>query len=92
MKVLAHFAPGDKVLQFLEPQSDWLDIRYCGEDDDETFYRELPDAQVIWHVLRPISGDDLHKAWQALAEIGVHGDGQTHIADVIRRLKVVQRA
>ncbi len=62
MKVLAHFAPGDKVLQFLEPQSDWLDIRYCGEDDDETFYRELPDAEVIWHVLRPISGDDLGKA------------------------------
>ena len=62
MKVLAHFAPGDKVLKFLEPQSDWLDIRYCGEDDDETFYRELPDAEVIWHVLRPISGDDLGKA------------------------------
>jgi phosphoglycerate dehydrogenase-like enzyme len=62
VKVLAHFAPGDKVLQFLEPQSDWLDIRYCGEDDDETFYRELPDAEVIWHVLRPISGDDLGKA------------------------------
>ncbi len=62
MKVLAHFVPGDKVLQFLAPQSDWLDIRYCGEDDDETFYRELPDAEVIWHVLRPISGDDLGKA------------------------------
>ncbi len=74
MKVLAHFVPGDKVLEFLEPQTDWLDIRYCGEDDDETFYRELPDAQVIWHVLRPISGDDLHKA-QALRLVHKLGSG-----------------
>ena len=41
---------------------DWLDIRYCAGDDDDTFYRELPDAEVIWHVLRPISGDDLQQA------------------------------
>jgi phosphoglycerate dehydrogenase-like enzyme len=60
--VLAHFVPGDKVTGFLLPQRDWLDIRYCAEDDDQTFYRELPDAEVIWHVLRPISGDDLAKA------------------------------
>ncbi|GAC1636813.1 MAG: 2-hydroxyacid dehydrogenase [Mycobacterium sp.] len=40
----------------------WLDIRYCAGDDDDTFYRELPDAEVIWHVLRPISGDDLAQA------------------------------
>ena len=44
--VLAHFTPGDKVLEFLAPQSSWLDIRYCAEDDEETFYRELPDAEV----------------------------------------------
>lgn len=62
MRVLAHFVPGDKVLDFLAPQKDWLDIRYCAEDDDETFHRELPDTEVIWHVLRPISGDDLAKA------------------------------
>jgi len=46
-------------LDFLAPETDWLDIRYCADDDDDTFYRELPEAQVIWHVLRPISGDDL---------------------------------
>lgn len=62
MRVLAHFLPGPKVTEFLSPHTDWLDIRYCAEDDDETFYRELPDAEVIWHVLRPISGDDLSKA------------------------------
>ena len=47
------------MLDFLAPETDWLDIRYCADDDDDTFYRELPEAQVIWHVLRPISGDDL---------------------------------
>ncbi len=54
--------PGDRVMDFLAPQTDWLDIRYCAEDDDDTFYRELTDAEVIWHVLRPISGADLAKA------------------------------
>lgn len=62
LKVLAHFVPGEKVTEFLAPEADWLDILYCPEDDDDTFYRELPDAEVIWHVLRPISGRDLEKA------------------------------
>jgi len=39
-----------------------MDIRYCGEDDDDTFYRELADAEVIWHVLRPLSASDLQQA------------------------------
>jgi phosphoglycerate dehydrogenase-like enzyme len=62
LRVLAHFVPGDKVTEFLAPELDWLDIRYCAEDDDDTFYRELPEAEVIWHVLRPISGNDLELA------------------------------
>jgi len=36
LTVPAHFLPGDKVLEFLAPESDWLDIRYCAEDDDDT--------------------------------------------------------
>ena len=62
MKVLAHFTPGDKVHDFLAPQSDWLDVRYVAEDDDDAFYRELPEADAIWHVLRPLSKDDLERA------------------------------
>jgi len=62
VRVLAHFVPGEKVTEFLAPEMDWLDIHYCGEDDDDTFYRELPEAEVIWHVLRPISGHDLEQA------------------------------
>jgi phosphoglycerate dehydrogenase-like enzyme len=62
MRVLAHFVPGDKARALVAPHSDWLDVRYCAEDDDATFYRELPEAEVIWHVLRPLTGDDLAKA------------------------------
>ena len=62
LKVLAHFVPGPKVIDFLPPHADWLDVRFCGEDDDNTFYRELPDAEAIWHVLRPLSGADLERA------------------------------
>ena len=65
MKVLAHFVPGDRVLDFLAPEEDWLDIRWCADDDSPesqtSFYRELPEAEVIWHVLRPLSGADLRR-------------------------------
>jgi hypothetical protein len=55
LRVLAHFVPGDRVLDFVAPESDWLDVRWCAEDDDAGFYRELAEADVIWHVLRPLS-------------------------------------
>ena len=59
VKVLAHFLPGDNVLEIVGPQADWLDIRWCHEDDDQTLHRELPRVDVVWHVLRPLSGADL---------------------------------
>ncbi|MGV0904466.1 2-hydroxyacid dehydrogenase [Mycobacterium novum] len=59
LTVLAHFIPGPKVIDFVAPESDWLDIRWCAADDDTAFRRELADAEVIWHVLRPLSGEDL---------------------------------
>ncbi|WP_396898273.1 2-hydroxyacid dehydrogenase [Mycolicibacterium sp.] len=62
VRVLAHFIPGDRVLDFLAPHKDWLDVRFCAENDDKTFQRELPETEVLWHVLRPISGDDLQRA------------------------------
>lgn len=61
IKVLAHFTPGAKVLDFLAPHKNWLDVTFCAEDGDTTFYRELPSAEVLWHVLRPVSGDDLQR-------------------------------
>ncbi len=63
LTVLAHFVPGPKVLDFLAPEADWLDVRWC--DDDASFYRELPEADVIWHVLRPLSEADMARATRA---------------------------
>jgi phosphoglycerate dehydrogenase-like enzyme len=62
VRVLAHFTPGAKVLEFVAPEADWLDVQFCAEDDDDTFYRELPQAEVIWHVLRPLSAADIEQA------------------------------
>ncbi len=64
VRVLAHFVPGDKVLDIVSSEADWLDIRWCHEDDDETLNRELTDADVVWHMLRPLSGDDLRRGPQ----------------------------
>lgn len=64
VRVLAHFTPGSRVHEVLAPLGDWLDVRFCDEDDDDTLYRELPHAEVIWHVLRPLSAGDLERATQ----------------------------
>lgn len=62
IRVLAHFTPGERAAAKIAAESAWLDVRWVPEDDDEAFYRELPEAEVIWHVLRPLSGADLEKA------------------------------
>lgn len=62
LRVLAHFLPGETVSEIVAPESDWLDVRWCHEDDHDTLHRELAEAEVIWHVLRPLSGSDLRRA------------------------------
>jgi phosphoglycerate dehydrogenase-like enzyme len=61
VRVLGHFLPGNTVLEIVEAEADWLDIRWCHEDDLETLHRELAWADVVWHVLRPLSGADLRR-------------------------------
>jgi len=61
VRVLAHFISGDTVADMVAPESDWLDIRWCHEDDDATLHRELPWADAVWHILRPLSGADLRR-------------------------------
>ncbi|MEZ0365446.1 2-hydroxyacid dehydrogenase [Mycobacterium sp. pUA109] len=60
--VLAHFVPGEAVLERVAREADWLTVRWCAADDDATFYAELPAAEVIWHVLRPLPAADLRAA------------------------------
>lgn len=62
LRVLAHFKPGERTREQVAGAADWLDVCFVPEDDDDAFYRELPEAEVIWHVLRPLTGDDLRKA------------------------------
>jgi phosphoglycerate dehydrogenase-like enzyme len=61
VKVLPHFIPGQTALEMVAPEGDWLEVRWCHEDDDETLHRELPWAEVVWHVLRPLPGTDLRR-------------------------------
>lgn len=61
LRVLAHFLPGQTALEIVAPESQWLDVHWCHEDDDATLERELPDADIVWHVLRPLSGEDLRR-------------------------------
>lgn len=61
VKVLAHFLPGRTVLEMVAPEADWLDIRWCHEDDDQTLDENLPWADAVWHVLRPLSGNELRR-------------------------------
>ncbi|CAM2833967.1 2-hydroxyacid dehydrogenase [Skermania piniformis] len=62
LRVLAQFVAGPLVRERLRPHRDWLDVRFCAESDDATFQAELPEAQVLWHVLRPLSASDIERA------------------------------
>jgi phosphoglycerate dehydrogenase-like enzyme len=62
LRVLAHFTPGSKVVEQVAAEADWLDVRWVPEDDDDALHRELPEAEVIWHVLRPLTDADLARA------------------------------
>src|ERR1700749_3372754 len=83
LRVLAHFVPGPKVLDFLAPESDWLDIRWCADADSaeahEAFHREIAEADVIWHVLRPLSAAHLSRGAR-LRLVHKFGAGVNHIA------------
>ena len=39
-----------------------LDVVTCPEEDDERFAALLPDTEVIWHVLRPLTTEDFDRA------------------------------
>jgi phosphoglycerate dehydrogenase-like enzyme len=48
-------------------------VDLCAEDDDTRFFELLPDAEVIWHALRPIADDELARApaLRLIQKIGV---------------------
>ncbi len=54
MRVLLHYD--------MEHEEPGLDIVSCSEHDDERLAELLPDTEVIWHVLRPLTAADMDRA------------------------------
>ncbi|WP_433228156.1 2-hydroxyacid dehydrogenase [Actinomadura formosensis] len=54
MRVLLHYD--------MDHEEPGLDIVSCSEQDDARFAGLLPDAEVIWHVLRPLTAADMDAA------------------------------
>ncbi|GLZ08453.1 glyoxylate reductase [Actinomadura sp. NBRC 104412] len=55
MRVLLHYD-----VEF--PGADGLDVVSCPQEDDERFAELLPEAEVIWHNLRPLTAADFDRA------------------------------
>ncbi|MGP4022693.1 NAD(P)-dependent oxidoreductase [Actinomadura sp. 3N407] len=54
MRVLLHYD--------MDHDEAGLDIVSCSEQDDERFAELLPDTEVLWHVLRPLTAADMDRA------------------------------
>ena len=74
MKILLHYAAGPSWQRDLASlRSQGLDVDCCDESDDPSFYALLPEVEVLWHLLRPLSADDIAKATRLrlIQKIGV---------------------
>ncbi len=74
MKVLFHYDAGDQLRNEVALFSEQgLDVVCCPEGPDDPFYSELSDAEVIWHVLHPITAEVLAQAprLKLIQKIGV---------------------
>ena len=72
MKVLLHYAAGPGLAQRLHALPG-LDLTICPEADDAAFAAALPDTDVIWHVLKPLTAADMQAApkLRLIQKIGV---------------------
>lgn len=74
MKILLHYGAGPAWRDTLAALGDQgLHVACCDELDDPSFYTLLRDAEVIWHVLRPLSASDIQRAprLRLIQKIGV---------------------
>lgn len=73
-KVLFHYDAGDSLQKTIaQLGSRGLQVVCCPEGPDEPFHSELADAHSIWHVLHPITADDIARApkLRLIQKIGV---------------------
>jgi phosphoglycerate dehydrogenase-like enzyme len=74
MKVLFHYDAGPALQRdLLALEAERLEVVCCDEGDDARFRALLPEAQVLWHVLRPITAADIEQAQnlKLIQKIGV---------------------
>jgi phosphoglycerate dehydrogenase-like enzyme len=74
MNILLHYTAGptwQRELVLLESQG--LHVDCCDESDDARFYSLLPETEVIWHLLRPLTASDIGQAkkLRLIQKIGV---------------------
>lgn len=64
MRVLLHYDTNHEDMDHedMDHEEPGLDVVSCSEQDDERFAELLPDAEVIWHVLRPLTAADMDRA------------------------------
>ncbi len=72
MKVLLHYRAGPGLAERLS-HLPGLDLTVVPDTDDAAFARALPDAEAIWHVLRPLPAADIAAAprLRLIQKIGV---------------------
>lgn len=74
MKILFHYDAGDQLQQNVArlAEND-LNVVCCPEGFDEPFNTYLQDAEIIWHVLQPITADMIERApkLKMIQKIGV---------------------
>ncbi|MBR0649704.1 hydroxyacid dehydrogenase [Roseomonas terrae] len=72
MKVLLHYAAGPGLADRLRRLPD-LDLTICPETDDAALAAALPDVEVIWHVLKPLTAAHIAAApkLRLIQKIGV---------------------
>jgi phosphoglycerate dehydrogenase-like enzyme len=58
MKVVFHYAAGPALAARLAA----LDVEVCDEADETRFAALLPEAEVLWHVLKPVTADVIARA------------------------------
>ena len=79
MRVVFHYDAGPELARRLaELSDDGLDIAVCPAADDARFRALMTDADVLWHVLRPLSAADIAAAPRAASDPEDRRRGQHH--------------
>ena len=77
MKAIFHYATSPGLAARLAAAAPaWLEAEACDEADDERLFRLLPDADVLWHVLKPATAEVIDAApkLRLIQKIGVGVD------------------